>query len=724
MSGSGSGTIQASPAGPYYYGASVTIWANASTGSSFTGFTGALTGTTSPQVLVMDGNKTVDAQFTFENNAPTQGTPLLISEYGTNTTDEKLICYNQSTNDVDEDTVYNTYHWLKNGVSLTNLLLPFNTANSTNVKDYSGYHNNGTITGATWISSGIIGGAYNFDGINDYISIADTSSLDGDGNWSGLTVEYWLYLNTNQTSKTLIAKYGGTDVNERSYLMYISGATANKLFGAVAREGNAYIYQEFTTIPFKQVWYHVTMVYKAGDGLRVYLNGELDGTKLGYSGNIQESPGKDLYIGCRYGTQAFLDGMIDEVKIYPFALTPQQISQDYNDSKDGYSDVSRVVKEETSMGDIWQCDVTPSDGMVDGLTKVSNSLTILTEYTLTLTKSGTGQGTIEASSAGPFYYGSTVTIWANASVGSRFTGFTGALTGITTPQVLVMNGNKTVTATFQDSVPPVIKNILATPMSTSQGGFVNITCNVTDNVEVDIVKIVISGPVGFTPVNVTMNAGSYYYNATYDIPGFYNYFIWANDTSDNSNTSTIQQFTILTINTISLKQKWNLLSLPINQTLNKTEITIQNNSIDYTWSEAITAGIILDFIYGWNRIGQTYYIAEHFEPGQGYWLWSYYNCTLLINGIPTISNDVTALSITWNIMGLPVNTTIAKNDLLIRYNGTDYNWTEATTGTDPILLGFIYVWNAPLQQYQLSEVLEAKKAYWMYAYHSCDLRRS
>ncbi|HUT00272.1 MAG TPA: Ig-like domain-containing protein [Candidatus Thermoplasmatota archaeon] len=65
-SGTGSGTIQASPAGPYYWGASVTIWANASTGSTFTGFSGDLSGTTTPQTLVMNGNKAVNAQFTLQ----------------------------------------------------------------------------------------------------------------------------------------------------------------------------------------------------------------------------------------------------------------------------------------------------------------------------------------------------------------------------------------------------------------------------------------------------------------------------------------------------------------------------------------------------------------------------------------------------------------------------------------------------------------------------------
>ena len=85
---------------------------------------------------------------------------------------------------------------------------------------------------------------------------------------------------------------------------------------------------------------------------------------------------------------------------------------------------------------------------MNGNKAVNAQFTLNGPYTLTLTTSGTGSGTIQASPAGPYYYGASVTIWANASVGSTFTGFTGSLTGTTTPQVLVMNGNKAVDAQF------------------------------------------------------------------------------------------------------------------------------------------------------------------------------------------------------------------------------------------------------------------------------------
>jgi len=396
-------------------------------------------------------NHSINATFALTNQPPNHDTPLLISENGTNTTHESLLCLNQSTVDPEGDTITNTFRWLKNGTSLTNLLLSSNIENTTIVNDYSGSENHAIVQGATWTSDGKIGGAYTFNGVDSYLQVPDDASIDGDGNWSEMTVEYWLYLNANQTSKTLIAKYDGAGINQRSYLMYISGTTANKLFGAVARQGDSYIYQEFATIPMKQVWYHVTMVYKSGDGLRVYLNGQLNGAKLGYSGNIQESPEKDLYIGCRYGTSTYLDGIVDEIKLYPFGLTPQQILQNYNDSKNGYSNISTIVKEETTIGDVWQCNVTPSDSAHEGITKASNSLTIVPVYLLTITQSGSGSGTVEVSPSGPYYSETVVTLWANASEDSVFAGWSGALSENDTPETLLMDADKTVNAEFSST---------------------------------------------------------------------------------------------------------------------------------------------------------------------------------------------------------------------------------------------------------------------------------
>ncbi len=94
-----------------------------------------------------------------------------------------------------------------------------------------------------------------------------------------------------------------------------------------------------------------------------------------------------------------------------------------------------------------------------------------------------------------------------------------------------------------DNDSPVISNVQDNPDPQEYGGWVNITCSVTDNIGVNVVKVNITYPDG-SYINVTMS-GSYYYNASYSMLGTYSYFIWANDTSGNSAVSGIYTFTIV-----------------------------------------------------------------------------------------------------------------------------------------------------------------------------------
>ena len=65
----------------------------------------------------------------------------------------------------------------------------FEEASGTTVLDASGNANNGTITGATRSAAGHSGGALSFDGVNDWVTVADANSLDLT---SGMTLEAWV----------------------------------------------------------------------------------------------------------------------------------------------------------------------------------------------------------------------------------------------------------------------------------------------------------------------------------------------------------------------------------------------------------------------------------------------------------------------------------------------------------------------------------------------------
>jgi uncharacterized repeat protein (TIGR02543 family) len=80
--------------------------------------------------------------------------------------------------------------------------------------------------------------------------------------------------------------------------------------------------------------------------------------------------------------------------------------------------------------------------------KILHNLLIIDQYLLTASTAGTGTGNVEFSPAGSYNPGDLVTIWANASVGSTFTGWSGDLSGTNSPETLIMDDNKTVTAEF------------------------------------------------------------------------------------------------------------------------------------------------------------------------------------------------------------------------------------------------------------------------------------
>jgi hypothetical protein len=179
----------------------------------------------------------------------------------------------------------------------------------------------------------------------------------------------------------------------------------------------------------------------------------------------------------------------------------------------------------------------------------------------------------------------------------------------------------------------------------------------------------------------------------------------------------------------NLSQRWNLVSVPFNLTIAKSELQVRWNSSVYTWAEAVSAGLVLDFIYEWNRSIQSYGLKNTLIPGRGYWMYAYQPCSVFVTSvvIPPETSVITQLSTLWNIIGLPDDTSLIKQHLLVRYEGVDYNWTQATTSNNPtgspLILGFIYGWGRSGQSYQLSDSFAPGYAYWMYAYHNCLLKK-
>jgi len=180
------------------------------------------------------------------------------------------------------------------------------------------------------------------------------------------------------------------------------------------------------------------------------------------------------------------------------------------------------------------------------------------------------------------------------------------------------------------------------------------------------------------------------------------------------------QFPVEETYSISLHEQWNLISLPFNESIHKTDITVRNDSVEYNWSEAFDAGIIVPHLYDWNRTEQRFDLVDTLEPGRGYWMWAYYDCELILTSDAEDDEGLTYLLNGWNIMGLSCNTSVAKGDLIIHNNSIDHSWDEAIENN--IILGFIYGWNRTDWMYELSDDFDPGYGYWMYAYYDCILK--
>jgi len=93
-------------------------------------------------------------------------------------------------------------------------------ATTSTILDSTSFSNDGTKKAANepiLTSSGKIDGAQSFDGINDYISVADVANLDVGG---ALTVSLWVKLNMAQDGKALLIH----DLSEYKYLLYLENS--------------------------------------------------------------------------------------------------------------------------------------------------------------------------------------------------------------------------------------------------------------------------------------------------------------------------------------------------------------------------------------------------------------------------------------------------------------------------------------------------------------------
>ena len=204
----------------------------------------------------------------------------------------------------------------------------FDEGTGTSANDISGNGNTGTLTNGPIWENGKYGKVVKFDGSDDYINVGTNANLQLTG---AMTASAWVKTSRLPVSNDRIITSGQTGSNY-GYLLALDQATGYVQFG----DSGGFV--QTTSAVHDGQWHHLVGAHTGSNtlsGLSIYIDGRLmtttqEGSFDGFSASSEPATiGADSNDGVIEKTFA---GSIDDVRIYNYVRTPEQIIQDMSAS--------------------------------------------------------------------------------------------------------------------------------------------------------------------------------------------------------------------------------------------------------------------------------------------------------------------------------------------------------------------------------------------------------
>jgi len=198
--------------------------------------------------------------------------------------------------------------------------LPFSEGVGNIARDRSLYGNHGTIYGASWV-----GGKLQFDGINDYVNITASDSLN---NLQSFTFLAWVYIlgTTPGYASEIFSKF--------RKLLSLAPAPERELSASVSFTTSPADSGSLETTPLN-TWFHAGMAFQ-NDLISLYLNGEecIYDYQIAGVGTLLTDDAYDLTLAL-YNAHPWdwLNGRLAEIRFYNRVLTLAEIQRIYNEGK-------------------------------------------------------------------------------------------------------------------------------------------------------------------------------------------------------------------------------------------------------------------------------------------------------------------------------------------------------------------------------------------------------
>ena len=201
---------------------------------------------------------------------------------------------------------------------------------STNTTGLSGT----LVNSPAWVNSPVQfqTNVLNFDGTNDFISIASNATLNIT---NAITLEAWVYATKNTGIQNVACKSSSSPNTG-----YIFPRTDNGWASAIFY---LYIGGSWRTLaatyPSLNNWHHLAATYD-GTTMRLYINGSL-ANSMAQTGTIATNS-NPLTLGNQPGTSEYFGGSVDEVRIWNVARTQAQIQNNMNNELNPASESNLV----------------------------------------------------------------------------------------------------------------------------------------------------------------------------------------------------------------------------------------------------------------------------------------------------------------------------------------------------------------------------------------------
>lgn len=194
------------------------------------------------------------------------------------------------------------------------------TANGT-PNDSSGNGHHGNLINGTGYGAGVVGQAFLFDGVDDYVTVAGNLALQP----STISVAMWINATpANGLRLVTDSSHGGSGgVNQAGWALQLNAA--NQL-DFVYGNGSVFPSVVSTTTVADDTFHHLVAILN-GTSMQIYVDGALDATAT-YSGIPSPSTANsgNIRLGDHYQFSRPLEGLLDDVRIYDHALSQSEIS--------------------------------------------------------------------------------------------------------------------------------------------------------------------------------------------------------------------------------------------------------------------------------------------------------------------------------------------------------------------------------------------------------------